>query len=81
MPASPAQVAAKEKLWRKVEKMWREGRTMSFIAKKLDWTTNQLGVQMAYMRAAGWDLPHRRKPRTGATQGRTPRKHGRPRGR
>lgn len=40
--------------------LYREGGTLAIIAGELDSTTGSIGVELARMRADGWDLPYRR---------------------
>ncbi|MGH2878970.1 MAG: hypothetical protein ACRDK4_05100 [Solirubrobacteraceae bacterium] len=53
-------IAAKEERWRTIQSMWGDGHPLAVIAAALNQTTGHVGVQMAQMRNAGWDLPYRR---------------------
>lgn len=54
-------VAVKEAVWRELQSLWAEGRSMPEIRAAFGWTHGHLSVEMTRMRAAGWDLPHRYK--------------------
>jgi transposase len=45
-----------------IERMWRDGLTVYEIADRVGWTKDRLGIEMANLRADGYDLPHRRTP-------------------
>jgi hypothetical protein len=51
--------AMKERRWRRIQAMWREGRQIAEIAASVGFSENHLCTEMARIRGAGWDLPHR----------------------
>jgi DNA-binding CsgD family transcriptional regulator len=42
---------------------WAEGRTLAEIGKRLGWSQGYVGAEMHRLRAKGYDLPYRRRPR------------------
>jgi FixJ family two-component response regulator len=51
--------AAKEARWREIQRLWAAGLSLREIAAQLGISHKNVGAQMGWMRAAGWDLPHR----------------------
>lgn len=52
---------AREACWREIQRLWREGVPVKEIAPRVGLkNANVVGVHMARMKAAGWDLPYRR---------------------
>lgn len=47
---------------KQIERQWAEGWTTSEIADWLGWTHTYVTVEVAHLRRAGYDLPHRRSP-------------------
>lgn len=53
-----ANIARLENIWQIIE-WWEEGLKRREIAKRLGWSDNYLGVELARMRREGYDLPRR----------------------
>lgn len=51
--------AMKERRWRRIQAMWHEGLQIAEIAARVGFSENHLCTEMARIRDAGWDLPHR----------------------
>lgn len=51
---------------KRIVRLWKEGSTMKEIAQDLGTSANVLGVEMAAMRKAGYDLPLRRRSKATA---------------
>ena len=49
-----------------IQRLWSEGASLKTIGVALDSTSNSVGVEIARMRADGWDLPHRYRLRSKA---------------
>jgi hypothetical protein len=66
--ASPEQSKAKEKKWRRVQKMWASNLSQAEIAKRMNWSTGHVKIEISRMRLAGWDVPKRTQTRVRPTE-------------
>ena len=52
---------------REIQRRWLAGEPVAAIAAALRTSPGAIGVEMARMRAEGWELPHRRRRGTAAS--------------
>jgi hypothetical protein len=59
-------VRRKEHRYRMVQNMWLEGWSYPEICEAMGYSKGYLSLTMFRMRAEGWELPYRRRPRVAA---------------
>lgn len=54
-----AAMTDRERRWRRIQRLWHNGRTQQEIAQRLTTDSASVGAEVARMRAAGWNMPTR----------------------
>ena len=64
-------VAERERRWRRIARLWGDGRTQREIGARLGLSDARVGAEIAKMRAAGWELERRSVARVEVERRRT----------